>query len=217
MPLTFAETPLYYRDAQGQYHRIISGADMTSYRTAASQDAIDAAQDTEIVARAQANEVGIVITGARPSMTAAAGQYVIVRNSTINGITDGLYTANVALSPSTDVTATNLMAVSNGGLNSLSALIDAKHVPVWSEESLNSVQDVVDVMSTLPTRSIAIKNFGNELKTDLFPTASSYNGIIVCFKASGNNIYYLAYSRDVAAIGNINIPNVNVSVKHSLL
>ena len=42
MPLTFSETPLYYKDSQGNYHRIMSGADMTGYRTAAAQDAIDA-------------------------------------------------------------------------------------------------------------------------------------------------------------------------------
>lgn len=110
MPLTFAETPLYYRDSQGQYHRVLSGADMTGYRTAAAQDAIDAGF-------AKTNEVGIVINGKRPSMAVTAGQYVIVRNSTISGIADGLYTANAALSPSTDVTAANLTAVSGGGLN----------------------------------------------------------------------------------------------------
>lgn len=122
MPLTFAETPLYYRDSQGQYHRIISGADMTGYRTAAAQDAIDAAQDAEI---------GIVITGARPSIAVTAGQYVIVRNSAISGITDGLYTANAALSPSTDVTAANLTAVSNGGLNGLKSKLDALGNPYF--------------------------------------------------------------------------------------
>lgn len=110
MPLTFAETPLYYKDSQGQYHRVLSGADMTGYRTETAQDAIDATQDAAI---------GVVITGKRPSIAVTAGQYVIVRNSTISGITDGLYTANTALSPSTDVTAANLIAVSNGGLNSL--------------------------------------------------------------------------------------------------
>lgn len=82
----------------------------STYRTAAAQDAIDTAQDAEI---------GIVITGKRPSMAVTAGQYVIVRNSTISGISDGLYTANAALSPSTDVTAANLTSVSEGGLNSL--------------------------------------------------------------------------------------------------
>ena len=64
-----------------------------------------------------AAEIGIVITGKRPSMAVTAGQFVIVRNSTISGISDGLYTANAALSPSTDVTAANLTVVSGGGLN----------------------------------------------------------------------------------------------------
>lgn len=181
----------------------------STYRTAAEQDAIDATQDAAI---------GIVITGARPSIAVTAGQYVIVRNSTISGITDGLYTANAALSPSTDVTAANLTAVSDGGLNSLSALIDAKHVAVWPTPSVySSAQDVVNVMRNLPTKGVMIGDFEGDLMTDLFTTASSYGGIIVCFKSSGNNIYYLAYSRDVAAIGNINIPNVSVTYKHSLL
>lgn len=90
-----------------------------TYRTAEAQDTIDAAQNTQIDARAKANEIAVVITGARPSIAVTAGQYVIVRNSTISGITDGLYTANSALSPSTDVSAANLTAVSGGGLNSV--------------------------------------------------------------------------------------------------
>lgn len=57
MPLTFAETPLYYRDSQGQYHRVMSGADMTGYRTAAEQDEIDAAQDAEIAKLSSAIKV----------------------------------------------------------------------------------------------------------------------------------------------------------------
>ena len=110
------------------------------------------------------------------------------------------------------------MAVSNGGLNSLSALIDSKHVPVWpTPTQYNSVQDVVDVMSTLPSNSFLLNTFGDTLRTDLFTAASSYDGFIVCYQASVNNIDYLAFSRYVAGIGNISIPNVNVSIKHSLL
>lgn len=93
-----------------QTYQIPTMADLANYRTAAAQDAIDETQDAAI---------GIVITGKRPSMAVTAGQYVIVRNSTISGISDGLYTANAALSPSTDVTAANLTAVSGGGLNNL--------------------------------------------------------------------------------------------------
>ena len=114
MSLTFAETPLYYKDSQGQYHRVLSGADMTGYRTAAAQDAIDAGF-------AKTNEVGIVINGNRPGRNATAGQYVIVRNSTISGISDGLYIVRngYSLSPSVDVTAASLSAVNIGGLNGL--------------------------------------------------------------------------------------------------
>ena len=90
-----------------------------------------------------AAEIGIVITGKRPSMAVTAGQYVIVRDSTISGITDGLYTANAALSPSTDVTAANLIAVSNGGLNSLKLDVDGKigvvsETPIVSGDDLNN-------------------------------------------------------------------------------
>ena len=66
-----------------------------------------------------ADMLGIVITGSRPSMAASPGQYVIVRGSTITGITDGLYinSSSGDLSPSTDVTAADLTAVNIGGLN----------------------------------------------------------------------------------------------------
>lgn len=71
------------------------------------------------VGATQDAEIGIVITGKRPTNAVTAGQYVIVRNNTISGVSDGIYIANAALSPSVDVTAANLTAVSNGGLNSL--------------------------------------------------------------------------------------------------
>lgn len=94
-----------------------------TYRTAAAQDTIDAAQDAQIDASAKANEIAIVIMGARPSNTVTEGQYVIVRDSTINGITDGLYKANAVLSPSIDVTSAKLTAATTGGLNSLFDII----------------------------------------------------------------------------------------------
>lgn len=154
MPLTFSETPMYYKDSQGNYQRILSGADMTGYRTSAEQDAIDAAQDAE---------VGIVITGKRPSMAVNAGQYVIVRNSTISGISDGLYTANAALSPSTDVTAANLTAVSNGGLNSMATRLDAafKNITATTTGSATAGENAwVYVPVTIPAgyRMIAVNS-----------------------------------------------------------
>ena len=108
----------------------------STYRTSSAQDTIDATM-------AKANEVGIVITGKRPSTAVTVGQYVIVRNSTISGISDGLYTAKAALSPSTDVTAANLMAVSAGGLNSLLS-VTQKSVRVYeiTDHTLNTIQNI---------------------------------------------------------------------------
>ena len=93
---------------------------LNSYRAASAQDDIDAAQDANI---------GIVITGARPSMAVSTGQYVIVRDSTISGVTDGLYvnSSGGELSPSTDVTSADLTAVSGGGLNDLNSVVSNKN------------------------------------------------------------------------------------------
>lgn len=67
------------------------------------------------------SSLGIVLNGNTTSVAVAAGQYVIVENSTISGIADGLYTAAAAWEAGFTVTAAYLTAVSNGGLNSLSS------------------------------------------------------------------------------------------------
>jgi hypothetical protein len=66
--------------------------------------------------------LGIVITGNSTPVGASIGQYVIVKNSTISGITDGLYTAAQAIPANTAIGATYLTAVSGGGLNSVRSL-----------------------------------------------------------------------------------------------
>lgn len=76
MPLTFAETPLYYRDSQGQYHRVLSGADMTGYRTAAAQDEIDAAQVIVVnIASYSGSQVRVPASGTNSAIT---GDHVLL-------------------------------------------------------------------------------------------------------------------------------------------
>ena len=84
------------------------------------------------------DDIGIVIDGKRPSMAVTSGQYVIVRNSTISGITDGLYKANAALSTSTDVTAANLTAVTGGGLNALNDNFSVKTFNVTKADAVTT-------------------------------------------------------------------------------
>lgn len=88
--------------------------------------------DAEASARATANtaintrisglqgEIGYVVDGKQCANAVATGKYVIVRNSTITGVTDGLYTAAKAITANTDIDSTYLTAVSSGGVaNSL--------------------------------------------------------------------------------------------------
>lgn len=77
----------------------------------------------DISSKANRDEIGIVVTGKTASQNVTSGQYVIVRNSTISGISDGLYIASANVSSGTAFTSANLTAVSNGGLNSLNEQI----------------------------------------------------------------------------------------------
>jgi hypothetical protein len=66
-----------------------------------------------------ADMLGIVINGNSTPVGASVGQYVIVKNSTISDIADGLYTAALPIPANTAIDDTYLTAVSEGGLNDL--------------------------------------------------------------------------------------------------
>lgn len=157
---------------------------ISNYRTASDQDAIDATQDAAI---------GVVITGARPAIAVTAGQYVIVRNSTISGITDGLYTANSALSPSTDVTAANLTAVSGGGLNAQNIKVEAlqDRFPTTMGHDFNAFENTYQPMIfKLGTNSQNAPDVGAYV---CFQHASSANyAVQLAFKTGATNIYMRA-------------------------
>ena len=74
---------------------------------------------SDLAGYVSADMLGIVINGNSTPVGASAGQYVIVKDSTISGVTDGLYTAAQAIPANTAIDATYLTAVSSGGLNSL--------------------------------------------------------------------------------------------------
>ena len=75
--------------------------------------------------RVKPDEVGIVVNSDQSTVSVSVGQFVIVRNSTIAGIADGLYTAAKAIPANTTIDGTYLAAVSEGGLNSVGAAIQA--------------------------------------------------------------------------------------------
>ena len=84
--------------------------------------------DTTLVSQAITNlqnEIGIVCTGNTCAISASTGQYVVLKNSTISGRADGLYTAAKTIPANTVIDRTYLTPVSNGGLNDLKGQVDS--------------------------------------------------------------------------------------------
>ena len=64
-------------------------------------------------------DIAILINVSTAAVNVTAGQYVLVQNSGMTGVQDGLYISNTAVPAGTPFTSAYLDAVSNGGLNSI--------------------------------------------------------------------------------------------------
>lgn len=104
--------------------------------------------DDESYINSLQNSLGIVLNGNTTSVAVVAGQYVIVENSTITGITEGLYTANAAWEAGFTVTANYLTAVPNGGLNALNSNKANKIQTMIIEGTTDSDGDITINLST---------------------------------------------------------------------
>lgn len=73
------------------------------------------------------SDIAIIIDGNQTTHTGgvAINGFVYVRNSTISGITDGVYTAAQAIPANTAIDSTYLTAVDGGGLNELNGKIES--------------------------------------------------------------------------------------------
>lgn len=99
-----------------------------------------------------ADVLGIVIDGNSTPVGASEGQYVIVKDSTISGITDGLYTAAQAIPENTAIDATYLAAVGEGGLNDLHSILSDYVLVKRFSKSVNSTsRNPVTVNLSTPT------------------------------------------------------------------
>lgn len=97
--------------------------------------------DTTLVSQAITNlqnEIGIVCTGNSCAISASTGQYVVLKNSTISGRADGLYTAAKTIPANTEIDSTYLTAVSSGGLNDLKGKVDSLNSKLAALPVINS-------------------------------------------------------------------------------
>lgn len=97
-------------------------------------------------------EVAPIINGKRCSLGAASGDYVLLRNSTITGKTDGAYVAAKAIPANTDLDSTYLGSAITGGIvNELNNKITS--LSIYD-------QTTASAPSTVTTGRIQISKFG---------------------------------------------------------
>ena len=151
-----------------------------------NMDKIDAAFGQAL----DTSEFGIVVTGNTANVNIVAGQYVIIRNSTISNVDDGLYIAKSAIPSGEAISESNLEAVSGGGLNAVN--------PRPNYESTNKVDiaggnNVGSVNFTAPSNGTAFLHFG--FRTDTW----------VYVKVNGNTVAILSGASTSLSWNNIQL------------
>ena len=101
------------------------------------------------------------------------------------------------------------------------ALLAENKISVWNTLAIQvrfaDIEGIVEQLHGVSTHSLVIGEHSSSLTGDLYGNSFNYQGILMIYKASSNNAYYLTFSRDHAAVGNINIPNASVTIKHDIL
>lgn len=114
---------------------------------AAPKNYVDALHSADIADIAElASELGIVVNGNTCQLGAAAGQYIILRDSTITGKPDGLYKASKAIPPAPQtIDGTYLSAIiPHGAANELDAAKSTRVKTGWEKSmTLTGVSQLI--------------------------------------------------------------------------
>lgn len=132
--------------------------------------------------------LAIVVDGNKSTISASYGQYVLVKNSTIANVSDGLYTAAQTIPANTAIDATYLTAVSGGGLNALASNVFSPFVPTQTAETdLNNVGAGVwwanSSVANLPTSTTYV------ILSMRYSSSGSNQGIQIAFRRSSDGTY----------------------------
>lgn len=134
-----------------------------------------------------ADALAVVIDGNKTPLGAATGQYVLVRGSTISGVSDGLYVAAKAIPAATAIDATYLTAASSGGLNALLGIINGLFVPTETSTDLNDVGPgawwCAGSVGNTPTQTTYI------VFCLRYSSGGSNQGVQIAFRRSGDATY----------------------------
>lgn len=135
--------------------------------------------------------LGIIVDGNKAAVSATTGQYIILRNSTITGKTDGLYTAAKSIPANTAIDGTYLTAVSGGGLNALngnlSALLEGNSIRFYNTLSGNVCTNIDGVPE-------GISVFTNSNNPTNQPPGCSWGSYIIFKNSLRATILYVDYN-----------------------
>lgn len=98
------------------------------------REIFDAHNDSVDAEDKLAQDTAPIVNGNKSTTGASAGEYVLVRNSSITGITDGAYKAAQAIPANTAIDSTYLTAITGGIANDL----NSKFTPVGVSITLNT-------------------------------------------------------------------------------
>ena len=157
--------------------------------------------------------IAIVENGSTASGSITKGRFVLWNNV--------LYTAKSNISSGDTLSTSNLDAVSNGGLNKLRTDLDTvveqlDGLYVNNNTAYETVAAVATYVSGKSTGDIVLVRVTSGIASSFFETTTSYASVLIIMKASSSNAYYLAFNRNVAAVGNISLTNSSVSAVHDL-
>lgn len=139
----------------------------------------------------------------------ASGQYVYVKNH--GTLTEGLYTANSAISANATLSSSNVTAVSGGGLNALNSNIAQK------QDILTRPLCSSDVIEYGPFQSTAGQEQPLITASTYVPAGKQFAGVQKVFFAGANDIDKagtLTWANDgvVFAVPTLSQPNVYVKL-----
>ena len=192
---------------------VVSFNGQTGVVTATGSDlkiSTSSTQSIEDVIDELEEDIAIIVNGNTSTQNVTIGQYVFVRDSTITGITDGLYTVNANKAAGSSYTSADLTAVNIGGFNSLLA-------PTYQRQStISNGTGYVDFtkIGHLVTMLVSITpNDSNTSITLQIPDNIFYSSQNVYDKRNiqGSNIYLYFY-QNTSTITISHTTNANIAI-----
>lgn len=87
-------------------------------------------------------------------------------------------------------------------------------LPLWSNEiiEVDSLSTLHDTMQGVPTKGFMIGYLSSTISGAFVNNADyAFAAMGIFLKASGNNVYFLAFGRDYAAVGNFNMTSSTIT------